>query len=249
MRRPKGSSDPTTRDRGHVAPVLLLVTSGHRLPHVRTHPSDLCPTLRAMSHTAPAPLACSVAHAITHYRDLGMLDTEHLAEILAVLGSPLTAADLRDIEDGTRLVALDDLPALARALEVTVPQLLAHVPPDTPLEEPPALGVPDDMSPGEFRAWLEGRTGLTLVSRIAWVEDQIADLQVAATHHADQLDGARAEIAALGELAIQEADTPPVWRLEERLRSATHAVQQVDMALAYAEQHRENLLARTRMER
>ncbi|WP_205683624.1 hypothetical protein [Brevibacterium aurantiacum] len=60
----------------------------------------------------------------------------------------------------------------------------------------------------------------------------------------DQLRGAREELSDLGELALQEADTPQVIALEDRIREGDHELTQAELGLALAEQRLEALRSR-----
>jgi hypothetical protein len=93
----------------------------------------------------------------------------------------------------------------------------------------------------ELRAWAEGRTALDPQSRIGWWQDRVSRLRVLSTHHEEQLQGAHEEIRELGELALLEADAPPVQVLQSRIRDGEYALNQADLALAVAEQQLEAL--------
>jgi hypothetical protein len=107
--------------------------------------------------------------------------------------------------------------------------------------EPLATALPDDVEQPELRAWLEGRTALDAASRLRWAEDRVARLRVLAAHHQEQLEGALQELDDLGELALQEADAPPVERLHDRIQAGERDAAQADAFLAMAEQRLDGL--------
>ncbi|MFD0305198.1 hypothetical protein [Streptomyces sp. NPDC127119] len=88
-------------------------------------------------------------------------------------------------------MTVDDLVAIAYALDTTPAVLLSHIPIDMPAPEGPlATGLPGDVDQAELRAWLEGRTTLDRESRVGWWEEQVAHLRGRSAHHEEQLQGA-----------------------------------------------------------
>jgi transcriptional regulator with XRE-family HTH domain len=188
------------------------------------------------------PTSQAVSDAITHYRQRREMNHDELADVLSTLGHPLSARALAEMENRNRPVTVDDLIALAYALGTTPAVLLAHIPIDMPEPEGPlATGLPSDVDHPELRAWIEGRTALDHASRVGWWQNRVGRLRMLSLHHEEQLQGAYAELRDLGELAIQEADAPPVQALHARIRDGQYALNQTDLALALAEQQLDRL--------
>ncbi|SEP54377.1 helix-turn-helix domain-containing protein [Amycolatopsis saalfeldensis] len=188
----------------------------------------------SMPSTSPTSLA--VSDAITQYRQLCELSRDDLSYVVSERGYSVSAEDIRQMENRERSVTVDDLVAIAYALDTTPAVLLAHIPIDMPDPEGSlATGLPDDLSQPELRAWIEGRTVLDRPSRACWWQKYVSCLNVASVHHDDQLQGARAELRDLGELAEREEDAPPVQRLYCHIRESEHALCQAELALALAE--------------
>lgn len=199
-----------------------------------TWPRAVRPAIYGEGMPQPSATQLAVAEAVEHHRHRLRLTIDQLADRLHALGHPLGPDGVRDIERAAVPADVDDLMALAVALEVSPTTLLTHVPDDHPGEAPIATGVPADVQQPELIDWMTGRTKLDLESRIAWAQEQIERLEVRSVHHADQARGARQELDDLGELALQEADSPHVQRLRERVQESEHAMVQADVALAYA---------------
>lgn len=191
---------------------------------------------------SPFPTSLAVSDAITHYRQLRELTIDELAHVLSMLGHPIPADALAEMERRARPVTVDDLVAIAFVLDTTPLVLLSHIPIDMPEPEGPlATGIPSDVDQTELRAWLEGRTTLDRQSRVSWWKERLARLRVRAAHHEEQLQGAYAELRELGDLAVQEVDAPPVQRLEWRIQDGEHALNQVEVALALTEHRLDSL--------
>ncbi len=201
--------------------------------------SVLRPTIERMLPLGPTSHA--VAAAIAHYRQLRELTIDELSYSLSTNSYDLAADDLPGIEQGLQVITVDDVIALAVALGVTPLELLCHIPIDHVGEGPLATALPGDVDQSQLRAWMQGRTTLDHPSRVQWAQDRVARLQILSTHHDDQLAGARDELTELGVLAEREAYALPVIRLHERIRENEYAVQQADLALAYAERRLELL--------
>ncbi|WP_229876843.1 hypothetical protein [Streptomyces nojiriensis] len=60
-------------------------------------------------------------------------------------------------------------------------------------------------------------------------------------HHEEQLQGAYAELSELGDLAVQEADAPPVQRLQWHIQDGEQALNQSEVAPALTEHRLDNL--------
>lgn len=191
------------------------------------------------------PTTLAFSDALTHYRQLRSFDLDDLAYVLAVSGHGLTSEDLRRLERAEQRATVDDLTAIAAALDVTPADLLAFVPSDRPVPEGQlATGLPHNMELAELRAWALGRTGLDRESRLAWARDRVDRLRIRLDHVEDQLRGARDEWASLGELVSQEPDAPQVYRLQDRIRDGEHDLSQAEVGLAMAEQRLDELKAR-----
>ncbi|WP_340375920.1 DNA-binding protein [Streptomyces sp. SS7] len=183
-----------------------------------------------------------MSDAITHYRQLRELSVDELAYVLRMLDHPISADALAEMERCARPVTVDDLVAIAYALDTTPAVLLSHIPIDMPEPEGPlATGLPGDVDQAELRAWLEGKTTLDRESRVNWWRERVARLRVRSAHHEEQLQGAYAELRELGDLALQEADAPPVQRLQWRIQDGEHALNQSEVALALTEHRLDNL--------
>ena len=175
----------------------------------------------------------SVADAVAHYRELRQLTRDELAYILGGLGYRLDPEDLRGIEQGQTIITVDDLVALAVALEVTPAVLLSHMHSDYPGSGRIAAGVPEDVDQPELRAWIEGRAALDRESRLRWSRDRVARLEILVAHQEDQWRGALEEF---GELPPQERGAEPAVAARRRARESKEALMRADAALAYAEQ-------------
>lgn len=188
---------------------------------------------------SPLPTSLAVSDAITHYRQLRELTCDELACVLLMRGHPIPADAVAEMERCERPVSVDDLVAIAYALDTTPAVLLSHIPIDLPEPEGPfGTGLPSDVDQVELRAWIEGKTALDRESRVCWWEERAGRLRVRSAHHEEQLQGAYAE---LHELALQEADAPSVRRLRWRIKDGEHALNQSDVALALTEQRLDRL--------
>ncbi|MCM2394192.1 DNA-binding protein [Streptomyces albipurpureus] len=177
-----------------------------------------------------------MSDAITHYRQLRELTIDELAYVLLMLDHPISADALAEMERCARPVTVDDLVSIAYALDTTPAVLLSHIPIDMPDPEGPlATGLPSDIDQTELRAWLEGKTALDRQSRVSWWKERAGRLRVRSAHHEEQLQGAYAELRELGDLAVEEADAPPVQRLQWRIQDGEHALNQSEVALALTE--------------
>jgi transcriptional regulator with XRE-family HTH domain len=113
-----------------------------------------------------SPTSLAVSDAITHYRQLRELTRDELAYVLSMSGHPLSPDAIAEMENRDRPVTVDDLMAIAHALDTTPAVLLTHIPIDIPAPEGPlATGLPADLDQAELRAWVEGRTELDRAGR------------------------------------------------------------------------------------
>lgn len=199
---------------------------------------------RAYDRRMPSPLPTSLAvsDAITRYRQLRELTIDELAYVLRMLNHAISADALAEMERCARPVTVDDLVAIAYALDTTPAVLLSHIPIDMPEPEGPlATGLPGDVDQAELRAWLEGKTTLDRESRVNWWKERVARLRVRSAHHEEQLQGAYAELRELGDLALQEVDAPPVQRLQWRIQDGEYVLNQSEVALALTEHRLDSL--------
>lgn len=187
------------------------------------------------------PTTLAVADAVTQYRQRCEMTINELSNALLAIGHDLDPDDLQAIEQCRSIVTVDDLVALAVVLGTTPIALLSHIPIDYPGDGALATGVPADVDQPELRAWMEDKTALDQKSRLRWCQDRVARLRILSAHHDDQLRGALAELEDLGELALQEADMPPVAGLHNLVRQSEYQLSQADTALAYAEMRLEQL--------
>lgn len=177
----------------------------------------------------------AVAGAMLHYRQACQLTLDELSYVLSTLGHEVESDDLCGMERGLAIITVDDLVALAVAFDVTPVDLLTFVPADYPGSGRLGTGVPSDADQPEIRAWMQGTTALDHESRVRWAQERVDRLEILTIHCEDQYRGARAELDDLGELALQEADMPPVIRLHDRIREGEQSLVQATNALAYAE--------------
>lgn len=194
---------------------------------------------RNMPHS---PTTVAVSDAITHYRQLRELTRDELSYLLSVFDHPLSPGTIAQMESREIPITVDDLMAIAFALDTTPAVLLSHVPIDMPTSDGPlASGLPSDVEPSELRAWIEGRTSLDPAARITWYQNRVNHCGILSAHHEEQLEGAYEELRELGELATREADAPPVQTLQDRIRVGEYQLNQSEVTLAMAEQHLEQL--------
>lgn len=187
------------------------------------------------------PTSRAVAAAVIHHRELRQLTREELSCLLAGLGHKIGPAGLRDIEQGQTVTTVDDLVALAVALDVSPSVLLSHMPSDYPGSGRLGTGVPGDVDQPELQGWVQGRTGLDRESRLRWSRDRVQRLEILLAHHEEQYRGALGELEDLGELALQEADARPVIAIHRRAEASRQAMTRAETALAYAEHQWEAL--------
>ena len=97
-----------------------------------------------------SPTSAAVSEAVRHYRELRGLTRDELTYVLAANGHELDVDDLRGIEDGMTAATVDDLTAIAYALDISPADMFSHVPADQPVPEgSPATGVPSDVPMAE----------------------------------------------------------------------------------------------------
>lgn len=191
-----------------------------------------------MTHSSPTALA--VADAIDHYRRLRLLTRDELSYVLAVHDYHLSSDQIAAIENLEREVSVDDLTALAHALDVSPAALLSHAPRDMPiLDQKVATGIPADVSLRELHDWVRDRTSLESDARVQWWTNEVARLRVISAHHEEQLSGA---IIHQGELEDQHpADENMLIEVQHRIHEGEFDQNQADVALAIAEQQLDDL--------
>lgn len=121
-----------------------------------------------------------VAERITYYRNARSLTYQALSQAIAGLGWNIPELGLRRIESRARRVTVDDLLAIAAALDVSPLELLL---PDRD-GEGTSTGVPADVNAAEIWAWAHGATTLNLEARRAYwhthsitLRDQLEDMK------------------------------------------------------------------------
>lgn len=110
-----------------------------------------------------------VSERVAHFRADRRLTYLALSERLTAAGWAIPELGLRRIEAGARRVTVDDLMALAVALNVSPLELLL---PPRWSSEPLPTGVPEDLTPAEAWAWAKEQTGLSTDTRLDfWVAE------------------------------------------------------------------------------
>ena len=100
------------------------------------------------------------------------VDLRTLSARLKAAGRSISPSALSKIENGDRRVDVDDLAALAYALETTPADLF------TPVDDAPApTGVPEEYVPEEVQSWVQGKVKLTSTDLIRYWTDQAWDCQ------------------------------------------------------------------------
>ena len=195
-----------------------------------------------MRQTSPTTLA--VADAIACSRRTRDLTQDELAYLVSLHGFEISPDAIGDIEGAQRPTTVDELFAIAHVLDVSPALLLSHVPADSERPEgaPIATGLPPDLVPAELSEWVVGHILLDDESRLRWWQDQKVRLDILTTHLEEQLEGARAELRDLGELAAQEADSAPIERLIARIRDAELAVHDIERAHVAVDMRLDELL-------
>lgn len=105
-----------------------------------------------------------VAERLAHYRNARNLSYQALSQRLDELEWSIPELGLRRIEARARRVTVDDVLAIAAALDVSPLQLLL---PDRD-SEGRSTGVPADVNAAEVWAWAEGATTLNAEARLSY---------------------------------------------------------------------------------
>lgn len=188
--------------------------------------------------TVPSlPTTKAVADAVVHYRQIRQLSLDELSYVIALFDFDLSVDDLIDIERAQRPATVDELMAIAFALDVSPSLLLTHIPIQQPIEGQLATGTVDNLDPFELRDWVQGKTHLDRPSRIAWHEEKVRALQIKAAHIDEQFAGACLELQELGELAERESEAMHVQVLHQRIDAGKRELVYMDCAIACAQQH------------
>src|SRR5699024_2912401 len=124
----------------------------------------------------------AVAAPDKHHRVLRQLTGEELSGLLAVFGHTIGTAGLQDVDEEQTVTTVDDLVALAVALDVSPSVLLSHMPSDYPGSGRLGTGVPGDVDQPELQGWVQGRTGLDRESRLRWSRDRVQRLEILLAH-------------------------------------------------------------------
>lgn len=97
-------------------------------------------------------------------------DLRAVSNRLGDVGWPISVAALSRLENGERRIDVDDLMAIAVALDVSPIQLL--LPRKTDDERPVATGIPVAVNATEAKAWARELAGLSHQDRIDYWNDQ-----------------------------------------------------------------------------
>lgn len=196
----------------------------------------------ALSPLPAGPTARAVADGVLCHREACELSRSELAYVLARLGHPLTVEAITAIEERRREVSVDDLMALAHALDTTPVMLLGHVPLDMPdAGEPIATGVPADTEILELRSWMTGATSLDDEGRRAFWRDHLSRLEVRHAHASEQLEAVEHALSEQGDEMPAADALYDVDSLEDQALCGQEELTQLELATIYAEQHLENL--------
>lgn len=198
--------------------------------------------------TSVAPTALAVGDAVLQYRQSQAMTRDEVVgrtQQHASHGYTLTADRLRLIENGESTATVDDLVALAFALDLSPTVLLGHLAitaadPDQPL----ATAMPADLGYLEYQQWLSGEISLDPASRLTWYQNLRANISIQIAHHQDQLD---AVVDELDDWAHAHEDTHDHARLAylNKLNFETEqALNDLNRALRLAEHQIEILAGR-----
>ena len=138
-----------------------------------------------------------VAIAIREYRTKQQMTIAALEQRLTDAGHRIHAVGLRRIEAGARRVDVDDLMAIAAALNVSPLRLLLYIPEwgqGVPYQV--ATGVPNDLPWNEAQAWVRDETGLSLNERIAFWKQEIRANERLCADGAERLEALEAQTQA-----------------------------------------------------
>ncbi|MGO2811567.1 helix-turn-helix domain-containing protein [Brevibacterium aurantiacum] len=170
------------------------------------------------------PTGFAVADAVRKYRQNNDYTYAQLEQRLTEIGHRIPVLGLRRIEAAARRVDMDDFIALAAALNVPPLSLVANVPADAPTPDyQMATGLPDDVGPREFQAWVRGETDMSLKGRVEYWKREIQRIERV-------LERDQQEIARLREELTQHPGDPD---LLDRLHWAEG--REVDGDKGYAE--------------
>ena len=106
------------------------------------------------------PVGVNITHAVRHYRDARRLSYAELSRRLAALGRDIPPLGLRHLESGERRVDVDDLTAMAVALDVSPLALLL------PTEDSALMTGGPTYSAARIWAWGKGQRPLADVADV-----------------------------------------------------------------------------------
>lgn len=193
------------------------------------------PEKKGMKNLDLDPTGRYVAEAVRTLRQNQDLTYKELEERLTANGHRIPALGLRRIESEARRVDVDDLMALAAALNVSPLRLLLHIPDEgqgAPYQV--ATGVPEDLSWNEAAAWVRDETGLSIAQRIEFWRAQVRTLT-------RMLDENELRITELREQCSKHPDDRVLW---DRLHWEEGLLSQADHNLAESVDMLEALEAR-----
>ena len=186
-----------------------------------------------------------VADAVRVYRQKRDLTYKELEKRLTNLGRTIPELGLRRIEAEARRVDVDDLLALAVALEVSPLQLLLHLPDELQTfvsnwdQVQAATGLPENMHWSEAEAWARGETGIAIVERIEFWRRQVTRLERACEEQQARVAELRAQLDSERE-AQDGASQDSV--LTKRLYWAEGDLVFLDRELAYSQRELDALI-------
>lgn len=136
-----------------------------------------------------------VARNIRWYREISELSYSALASRLENLGHRIPVLGLRRIEANARRVDVDDLMALAVALETSLIDLLFRSSVEAE-GEGTGTGLPQEVNDHEAKAWARGETGLSARQRERYWTARASSLEQELQWRSDRAVGAEEEAAA-----------------------------------------------------
>lgn len=133
---------------------------------------------KGMTELSLGPTGWAVADALRFYRTDQGLTYKELNERLVENGKEIPTLGLRRIEARARRVDVDELIALAYALDVSPIDMLTRVPEHARVPNHQiATSLPADVSFGELAAWIRGQTKLSLTGRVEYLQRETERLK------------------------------------------------------------------------
>ena len=191
------------------------------------------------------PISLNEEAIAAQRREMLDLSRSELSFVLQMLEHDLSAKQIALIEDGLLAPTVDDLTALAVALDTSPVAMLCYEITDPELgslqmaDEPQCTGLPADVSAREFTAWLHGLTTMRAEDRASFAENEAARTQILVTFRDDQLGGAYAELHEIDEATRQDTSAPAVQQLIERIHEYDGAAQDAHRAAELADMRHE----------